>query len=61
MIKQELIQAVKEIREICRQHDYYCTDCSFVYFNDEGVICCPFDVTPEDWDIERLERAKAKE
>lgn len=57
LTKEELIQAAKEIREICRRHDYYCTDCPFVYCNDEGAVnCCPFDGTPEDWEIERLER-----
>ena len=56
MTKQELIQAAKEIQDICRRHDYCCTDCPFVY--EGAVSCCPFEGVPDDWDIERLERGE---
>lgn len=54
MNKQELIQAAKEIQDICHRHDYFCTDCPF-----EGNRC-PFDGMPDNWDIERLERIEGE-
>lgn len=61
MTKQELIQAAKEIREICREHSV-CNKCPFSYINDEGADnACVFDVYyfyPEGWRIERLERGE---
>jgi hypothetical protein len=58
MTKQELIQAAKEIREICKEHSI-CNKCPFSYINDEGADnACVFDTYfyPEDWRVERLER-----
>ncbi len=59
MTKQELIQAAKEIRGICKEHSL-CNKCPFSYINDEGADNdCVFDAYyfyPEDWRIERLER-----
>lgn len=64
MTKSELIQAAKEIREICKTNrDCAWTGgkCQFCYFDEEGepmcaVICDEYWSTPADWDIERLER-----
>ena len=62
MTKQELIQAAKEIREICKEHSL-CNKCPFSYIDDEGADnACVFDdmyySCPENWKIERLERGE---
>lgn len=62
MTKQELIQAAKEIREICnnagetntwddcKNCPFYAAPCIFIEFED-GQEAYP----PNSWDIERLE------
>lgn len=50
MTKQELIQAAKEIREICKGHRI-CKGCPFSHINN----ACVFAHYPSEWDIERLE------
>jgi len=58
MTKQELIQAAKEIREICRENSDIkdCVNCEFNK-DDTGAFGCVFaEMAPEDWEIERLER-----
>lgn len=60
MTKQELIQAVKEIREICEKTDSSsCKDCPFYVRNIKEQFlpgCIFYGDMPELWDIERLER-----
>lgn len=57
MTKQELLQAAKEIREICCDNGIYCADCDFSYA-ERGRYLCPIDGGPANWDIERLERGE---
>lgn len=57
MTKQELTQAAKEIRDICKEYDEKdsCDICPFsIRFTD--VYDCCLRLFPCDWDIERLER-----
>ena len=65
MDKAELIQAAKEIRDICRNHmDKTCNKCPFGYIDDEGDTTCVFFslndywIAPEDWKLEVLERGE---
>ena len=56
MNKQELLQAAKEISEICSKYedDERCYECPFSY---NGVGIYIFDeFSPTHWQIERLER-----
>ena len=56
MTTQELIQAVKEINEICRKFDT--ADCGKCPFCKEGkcVFIFPLDIcSPDRWEIEKLE------
>jgi hypothetical protein len=67
MTKQELIQAAKEISDICQSRGYTWKDCSrepkCQFFDDNpDVWQCVFCIRgqdgypPQAWDIERLER-----
>jgi hypothetical protein len=59
MTKHKLIQAAKEIRDICKKNRI-CTKCPFSYIKDYGAgNVCVFDTEffyPEGWKLERLER-----
>jgi hypothetical protein len=61
MTKQELIQAAREIMEICKEqqeNNANCLRCPFSYVIHDGIsIGCGFDsIFPCDWNIEDLER-----
>jgi hypothetical protein len=55
MTKQELIQAVKEIREICRKNER-CKTCPISAKDKGGDSWCILEQNePYEWGIERLE------
>ncbi len=58
MTKQELIQAAKEIREICGENSDIkdCVNCEFNKDRTVAFGCVFAEMAPEDWKIERLER-----
>jgi hypothetical protein len=58
MTKKELLQAVKEIREICGENFDIkdCANCDFNKDHTDAFGCVFAETAPEDWEIERLER-----
>ena len=58
MTKRELLQAVKEIREICGENNTRegCANCEFNKDHTDAFGCLFAEAVPEDWEVEVCEK-----
>ena len=65
-MKQEMYEALKEVRNVCKEYKA-CGACPFVTGpDDEGYdgyhdIECIFETAPENWNLELLEEEEEEE